>query len=148
MKIYITHDNNKLGGYKTIGIEDLTNLNFSLSSICYDCQASTIYAPTVLNYIPQEKVQAFLFHLLKLIKRGGTLHVGGIDSLMVFNSHKKFILSTYDLNRILFDESPQIKNLVLLSDIKDFFIKNNTTVNTIDIDDTECRFTIGVTKNG
>ena len=148
MNIYITHDNNALTGYKTVTIDSLINLNFSLSSICYDSQACKIYAPTVLSYIPQDKTQIFLAHLLRLLKRGGHLHVGGIDSIMLCDAHAALNLSVVDLNRIIFEDKPQLQGLVVLSQIKDFFLKNNTTINSIEVDKLECSFTIGVVKNG
>jgi len=142
MKIYITHDDNTIEGFTTVTLDQVD----VISKKFYKNQLNQIYAPTILNYIDFNKTTQFLSELLSLVKNGGTILVGGIDSSILCNSHNRMRITVSELNSLLFSKSPQIKSLSSLTQVKNFFL-DSTRIEDICVDDNECRFTIKVTKN-
>ena len=142
MKIYITHDDNTIEGFTTVTLDQVD----VISKKFYKNQLNQIYAPTILNYIDFNKTTQFLSELLSLVKNGGTILVGGIDSSILCNSHSRMRITVSELNSLLFSRSPQIKSLSSLTKVKNFFL-DTTRIEDICVDDNECRFTIKVTKN-
>lgn len=143
MKLYITHDDNTIDGFTTIRLDQID----TISSKFYKNQITEIYAPTILNYIEFDKYAKFLTELLSLVKVGGVILVGGIESSILCSSHIRARLAISDLNSLLFCSTPMIKSLCSLTQVKNFFL-DRTRIEDICLDETECRFTIKVKKNG
>jgi hypothetical protein len=143
MKIYITHDDNKIDGFDTYSVNEIEKM----STIFYKNQLSEIYAPTILNYIDYDKTTHILLELLSFTKRGGNLLVGGIDSSILCSVHLRdnVTIPIECLNSLLFCRTPKIKSLSSLKSVKNVFL-NNTRIEDICVDENECRFTIKVTK--
>lgn len=141
MKVYITHDDNKIGGYNTVAVGEIEEL----SKKFFKSQLDEIYAPKVLNFVSAEKQLPLLNELLSLIKNGGTLLVGGIDATFLLNQVSKFNLSLHSLNTLLFEDTPRLKSLCSLLEIKNHLL-GRSKIQDICIDNSECTFTIRVKK--
>lgn len=137
-KVIFTNDINQPSwdGWVKLNKSDLANT----ANLFYQSQLKDIYAPTILNHMPQEKISDTISVMISKLASGGHITIGGIDPYLLSKQITKRGINLIELNNLLF--STKIESLVDVREITAMMKILNIHITTVDIDESECRFTI------
>jgi hypothetical protein len=102
----------------------------NLDEICDDAECTEINAPDILDFIEYSKHKEFILHLIKKLRHGGVLIIGGTDittlSLNVFSKN----LSVADANQLVFgsDDSPVKVALTNLEEVRKVILETELRI--------------------
>lgn len=113
--------------------------------VAYPSQADEIYGPTVLNYIPLLEVMVYVDKYKKILRSGGELIIGGIDCYILSKLTLSRDLTEKQYNELLFSD-PKFKAVHSLQAVKALLQSRGFSINEINIEENEARFTIKATK--
>lgn len=128
-------------GYVRLKPQDLPKL----SDMFYESQLVNIYAPSILNQIPQDKISEIIPNMINKLAKNGHITIGGVEAYLLSKQVTKRNINLIELNKLLFSTS--FTSLVDIREIVDMIKKLNINILHINIDESECRFTIqGIKK--
>lgn len=142
----------KIRGDKVIFTSDINHPNWDgwvklngrdladISDLFYQSQLKDIYAPTILNHIQQDKIGNTVSMMINKLSSGGHIIIGGIDAYLLSKQMVKRNINLIELNKLLFYKG--IESLVDIREVTTMIKNLNIHIITIDIDESECRFTI------
>ncbi len=148
MKIHITLDDPAREGYfwaspKNILFDgDYTRLD----KYCYIGQCEEIYAPGFLDYLEYEKIPDVISSWVNILKRGGKLIIGGIDSYIMAKLYISRNIPINKLNNIYFGRELLVKSFNSVEDIKGLLFEANMTIDTISLNAIDPQFVIEAHK--
>lgn len=141
MKIYLTY-----GAEQNDLMPEYEYCNYAhTDGAAYPSQVDEIYGPIVLNYIPLLDVMVYVDKYKKLLKSGGELIIGGVDCYILSKLTLARDLTEKQLNELLFSD-PKFKALHSLQAVKALLQSRGFSINEINIEENEARFTIKAIK--
>ena len=148
MKIHITLNEPAIEGYFHASPKNLLfDGDYSkLDKYCYVGQCDEIYAPAFLDYLEYEKIPNVIASWVSLLRMGGKLIVGGLDSYIVTKLYISRNIDQNKINDLFFGKEFLVKSLNSIQDIKELLIGLNMSIYTIDVDVPESRFVIEAHK--
>jgi len=104
MKLHLYHrENDVLAGYTNVwmGVE---NARQKLDELVDDAEVTELVANNILEYVPLEHVSDFLAHMLRKLRKNGTIIITGIDAYSVCKDYVEYKLTLEDMNLFLHGE--------------------------------------------
>lgn len=113
MRIHITIDDDAIDGYFWACPR---NLDFGtdfgkLNQICKKGQATEIYAPDFIDYVPIEQKINILKLINDLTRIGGKITIGGLEPYLVSKHLSSRMISLIEFNNLLFKRSASVNGL-------------------------------------
>lgn len=126
MKIQITIDDKPMSGYLYISPKNGQNL-YNLDNILSDNECLEIWADKILDYIPLDKIQIFVTQLLKKLRHGGKIILGGTDIYEVSKQLMNGKINTQDCNIIMYGSQKSTwdikRSSLTLVDLSDLLVQ-------------------------
>lgn len=113
MRIHITIDDDAIDGYYWACPRNLDfgNNYIKLQEICRPGQATEIYAPDFLDYIPLEQKGHMLTMCNDLLRNGGKIILGGLEPYLLSKHLASRMIALQDFNNLLFKRSAPVNGL-------------------------------------